>query len=330
MAGVHFSSGRGPTVPTYYIYNLIGQNNGHYYENYEDESRHYVDPESKKGTGDALFNHLIPEVSKLPKYMGELFSSVLTEGQFSALKGAALKNNAITEGMLSWGSVNSEINSGTPPAVAIGTEAARLASNAALGNLGMLGQETGQSANSNVMFLQSSLASASSDLEAADELVVSGYQFYRALKEILDHPEKYPSAEEHIGDIVSAIGTHFLAEEVDQTEQSENAVNDRPLPETVLFSALETLGGLKSIVAEGDTSRQAVSGLSRCGAFHVKRPAGGVRFMCVIVGAAYRGGALCGQRRQMGVFYPATPGIDIAPRTVSSLLQTMIAPSLGR
>ncbi|ANF56625.1 hypothetical protein A5892_03380 [Halotalea alkalilenta] len=251
-----------------------------------------------------MFNHLIPEVSKLPKYMGELFSSVLTEGQFSALKGVALKNNVITQGMLSWGSVNSEINSGTPPAVAIGTEAAMLASNAAiglvyagvvyglsltggpaviggiaigfaaslglealglrgaasnligsaLGNLGMLGQETGQSANSNVMFLQSSLASASSDLEPADELVVSGYQFYRALKEILDHPEKYPSAEEHIGDIVSAIGTHFLAEEVDQTEQSENAVNDRPLPETILFSALETLEGLKSFVAEGDGS----------------------------------------------------------------------------
>lgn len=96
----------------------------YYASHYADESRHYRDPASTGGMAASVVSAVVPETSKLLKYVGQLLQSGLDEKAFNALKWMSRKNNFLIQGLFSWSAIQKDIAAGTPPKIAIGSEAA--------------------------------------------------------------------------------------------------------------------------------------------------------------------------------------------------------------
>lgn len=101
----------------------------YYLSHYADESRYYRDPASTGGMAASVVSAVVPESSKLLKYVGQLLQSSLDEKAFNALKWMSRKNNLLIQGLFSWSAIQKDIAAGTPPKVAMGSEAALFAFN---------------------------------------------------------------------------------------------------------------------------------------------------------------------------------------------------------
>lgn len=119
---------RPPDVPVpgidRFFAELLPGINDYYASHYADESRHYRDPASTGGMAASVVNAVVPETSKLLKYVGQLLQSSLDEKAFNALKWMSRKNNFLIQGLFSWNAIQKDIAAGTPPKIAIGSEAA--------------------------------------------------------------------------------------------------------------------------------------------------------------------------------------------------------------
>ncbi len=96
----------------------------YYVSHYADESRHYRDPASTGGMAASVVSAVVPETGHLLKYVGQLLERGLDEKTFSTLKWMSRKNNFLIQGLFSWNAIQKDIAAGTPPKVAMGSEAA--------------------------------------------------------------------------------------------------------------------------------------------------------------------------------------------------------------
>ena len=72
----------------------------------------------------SVVSAVVPETSKLLKYVGQLLQSSLDEKAFNTLKWMSRKNNFLIQGLFSWSAIQKDIAAGISPKVAIGSEAA--------------------------------------------------------------------------------------------------------------------------------------------------------------------------------------------------------------
>ncbi|QQB38087.1 hypothetical protein I6I07_10370 [Achromobacter deleyi] len=95
----------------------------YYVSHYADESRHYRDPASTGGMAASAVSAVVPETGHLLKHIGTLLEHELDEKTFKLLKRIDFKNYAFIQFLFSWNSIQKDIAAGTPPKVAVGSEA---------------------------------------------------------------------------------------------------------------------------------------------------------------------------------------------------------------
>lgn len=119
---------RPPDIPVpgidRFLAELLPGINGYYVAHYADESRHYRDPASTGGMAASVVSAIVPETGHLLKHIGTLLEHELDEKTFKTLKRIGLKNYAFIQLAFSWNAIQKDIAAGTPPKVAIGSEAA--------------------------------------------------------------------------------------------------------------------------------------------------------------------------------------------------------------
>lgn len=98
----------------------------YYVSHYADESRHYRDPASTGGMAASAVSAVVPETGHLLKHIGTLLERELDEKTFKILKRIDFKNHAFIQFLFSWNAIQKDIAAGTPPKVAVGSEAALL------------------------------------------------------------------------------------------------------------------------------------------------------------------------------------------------------------
>lgn len=294
----------------------------YYLSHYADESRHYRDPASTGGMAASVVSAVVPETSKLLKYVGQLLQSSLDEKAFNTLKWMSRKNNFLIQGLFSWSAIQKDIAAGTPPKIAIGSEAALftfnlLVTGALVGAAGFVGLTATAPAavaasviigigvafgsdrfgfkgwaaelindallNVDAMLVEHPLSvdDASSDHQAppigsvlgasslpsvdtpaqpnapsADDGLTqfSDYQIYLAMREIIEHPERYPDAAAILPDILSGIADAIPPEDLAGVDPVDGDSSLRSPPETVRYVAIEPDNGLKTYVVDDDRS----------------------------------------------------------------------------
>lgn len=129
--GYHYEPPPGPRVPGIdrFFAELLPGINDYYASHYADESRHYRDPASTGGMAASVVSAVVPETGHLLKHIGTLLEHELDEKTFKILKRIDFKNYAFIQLLFSWNSIQKDIAAGTPPKVAVGSEAALLAFN---------------------------------------------------------------------------------------------------------------------------------------------------------------------------------------------------------
>lgn len=138
--GYHYEPPPGPPVPGIdkFFAELLPGINDYYASHYADESRHYRDPASTGGMAASVVSAVVPETGHLLKHIGTLLEHELDEKTFKILKRIDFKNYAFIQLLFSWNSIQKDIATGTPPKVAVGSEALLLtASSLASGGAGL-------------------------------------------------------------------------------------------------------------------------------------------------------------------------------------------------
>lgn len=318
--GLYYVAGPPSSPPIWgdarYLDSVIKGKEDYYAFHYGEESRHYRDPTSSSGLAASAVNAIVPETGHLLKHIGTLLQHNLDEQAFKVLKWMSRKNYAFIQGVFSWNAIQKDIAAGTPPKVAIGSEAALLVFNylvaegisfAVLGSLGIAAAgpvvaasvvigagvafgsdligvksiaaklindalfnvdpqliEPPSAAGAN--FLQhgegSALPSLAEDMSAypsplfLEDGVVqfSDYQIYLAMREIVEHPDRYPDAVALLPGILASIAGTIDSEDVAGIDLAGENVSMRTPPETVRYADITPDNGVKTFAGGNERS----------------------------------------------------------------------------